>query len=140
MQAVPKRKSVVSWDEYALLGYLEAIAKTQPETKVWNISANMPPVGTDEVSALGHGLTRLARRARILPVISIGNNENGDSRLRPPADCEASIVVGGCIANGDGTPAGWCSSCARGPGPQLMRKPDVANFSELRFIGGVTGC
>lgn len=139
VQAVARRDSLVGLNEYELLGYLEAVARTQPDTKVWNFSANLPALGTDRVSALGEGIAQFARSMRVLPVISIGNFEDGDNRLRPPADCEAALVVGGCVANPDGSHGDWCESCARGLGPQLMQKPDVANFSHLRYIGGATG-
>lgn len=139
VQAVAKPGATTDFNEYDLLGYLEAVAHTQPETKVWNISANLPPLGTDTVSALGDGIAALARATRILPVISIGNREDGDSRLRPPADCEAALVVGGHGVTEEGKPGEWCQSCARGLGPQMMQKPDVSNFSHLRFIGGGTG-
>lgn len=136
VQAIAKRDALVGLNEYDLLGYMEAVARTQPGTKVWNFSANLPPLGTDRVSALGEGLTQFARSMRVLPVVSIGNFEDGDNRLRPPADSEASLVVGGCTANPDGSPGAWCQNCGRGLGPQLMPKPDVSNFSHLRFGGG----
>lgn len=138
VQAVPRPNSGVLTDELDLLDYLSAVAHTQPETRVWNISANVPPIDGDHVSAFGHGLARLARAASILPVVSIGNESGGDRRLQPPADCEAALVVGGCVARPDGSAGAGCPACARGLGPQLMQKPDIANFSELRFIGGVT--
>ena len=138
VQAVPRPNSGVLTNELDLLDYLGAVAQTQPDTRVWNISANVPPIGGDRVSVFGHGLARLARKAAILPVVSIGNASGGDRRLQPPGDCEAAIVVGGCGALPDGTGGNGCPACARGLGPQRMQKPDLGNFSELRFIGGVT--
>jgi hypothetical protein len=138
VQAVPKPNSGLLTDELDLLDYLAAVARTQPTTRVWNISANVPPVDGDHVSVFGHGLAKLARAASILPVVSIGNTSEGDRRLQPPADCEAALVVTGCSALSDGSAGAGCPACARGPGPQLMQKPDVSNFSELRFLGGVT--
>lgn len=138
VQAVPRRNSGVLTDELDLLDYLGAVARTQPDTRVWNISANVPPVDGDRVSVFGHGLAKLARSASILPVVSIGNEAGGDRRLQPPGDCEAALVVGGCTALPDGSAGAGCPACARGLGPQRMQKPDLGNFSELRFIGGVT--
>lgn len=138
VQAVPRQNSGILTDELDLLDYLGAVAREQRGTRVWNISANVPSIDGDRISVFGHGLAMLARAARILPIVSIGNESNGDRRLQPPADCEAAIVVGGCIARPDGTAGSGCPACAMGPGPQRMQKPDLANFSELRFIGGVT--
>ena len=123
-----------------LIDYLDAVARAHPDTRVWNISANQVGPGLDheEVSALGHELTRMARARDILPVISVGNvGPYNSARPNPPADCEAAIVVGGREANEDGNPAHYCSICLRGPGPDGMLKPDVSWFSKLRMIGGV---
>jgi hypothetical protein len=136
VQAVAKPGAATAWDELSLLEYLVAVARQHPEAKVWNISANQDPLGTGRVSVLGDGITRLARAAGIIPVVSIGNVQNGDRRLQPPADSEASLVVGGRQANADGTPGAACPLCVEGWGPEGMLKPDVSWFSNLRLLGG----
>ena len=139
VQAIPHRTSGRRVNEDELIRYLDDVARAHPETRVWNISANQVGLGRDheEVSVLGHELTRIARERNILPVISVGNVESSDSeRPNPPADCEAAIVVGGREADKDGTPAQPCSVCLRGPGPDGMLKPDVSWFSRLRMLGG----
>lgn len=140
VQAVPRERHggrVV--DERDLIDYLAAVVRAHPETKVWNISANQAVEDGElaEVSFLGHELNELARAANILPVISIGN-VRGDTQtqLCPPADCEASITVGGRGADRSGMPGDACPHCVSGPGPDGMLKPDVSWFSQLRMLGG----
>lgn len=137
VQAVPHGN--VSIGDHELIEYLAAVMHEHPETSVWNISANqdISTYDNDEVSALGYGLNELARAANILPVVSIGNGKNSQTRPNPPADCDAAIVVGGRRADPKGYPSGGCPSCLQGPGPDGMLKPDVSWFSELRMIGGV---
>ena len=141
VQAVPHRRSPRRFiDEQELVDYLAAVVRVQPETHVWNISANQEGSGInpDEVSFLGHALHELAREANILPVVSVGNVRRGmGTRPKPPADCEAAITVGGRAADASGNPGGGCPSCLGGPGPDGMLKPDVSWFSQLRMIGGV---
>jgi hypothetical protein len=141
VQAVPNSRGSATFNESELVEYLELVAKAHPDTRVWNISANQNGLVTDpeEVSALGHELALLARKYNLLPVISVGNAGAGNSRrLSPPADCEAAIVVGGREADADGNPSQACSVCLQGPGPDGMLKPDLAWFSNLRMLGGVT--
>lgn len=138
VQAVPRDDAPVDWDEFELIEHLAAVARDHPDAMVWNISANQPPLGTGRVSVLGHMINSLARAAGILPVISVGNVHGGNDQLAPPADCDAALVVGGHRATADGTPGDPCTVCCKGPGPDLMQKPDVSNFSELRVLGGST--
>jgi hypothetical protein len=141
VQAVPHARSTRRFiDEQELIDYLAAVVRAQPETHIWNISANQEGSGLnpDEVSFLGHALHELARAGNILPVVSVGNVRQGmGPRLKPPADCEAAITVGGRAADAGGNPAGGCPNCLGGPGPDGMLKPDVSWFSRLRMIGGV---
>lgn len=140
VQAVPNDTANLQFTERDLIEYLAAVIRDHPETHVWNISANQegPQFDPEEVSALGHEITELARAANILPVVSVGN-VRGTSRTRlfPPADSEAAITVGGRQADDRGRPSAACPHCLGGPGPDGMLKPDVAWFSELRMIGGV---
>jgi subtilase family protein len=141
VQAVASRNSTHQVDEDELVDYLAQVVRDHPDTKVWNISANQDGSGfdPDEVSFLGHEITQIARTANILPVISIGNVSPGNNaKPNPPADCEAGISVGGCVATATGQPGNGCPVCLPGPGPDGMMKPEVSWFSELRMIGGVT--
>jgi Subtilase family len=141
VQAVPHRSANRSFNERELIDYLAAIVRAHPETRVWNISANQEGSGLDpdEVSALGHEISELARAYNILPVISVGNAVPGSGpRPSPPADCEAAITVGGRLADADGNPGDGCPVCLGGPGPDGMLKPDLSWFSQLRAIGGGT--
>ena len=140
VQAVPRKNSIRPLDEQELIDYLDSVAQARPDTRVWNISANQEALGPTqhEVSTLGHELTLLSRKRRILPVVSIGNvGPNNSDRPNPPADCEAAIVVGGRNADDEGNPSNACSVCLCGPGPDGMLKPDVSWFSKLRMLGGV---
>ena len=140
VQAIPHRNSARYVNEDELINYLDAVARAHPDTRVWNISANLvgPSLDHEEVSVLGHELTRISRERDILPVISVGNVGPYNSELpSPPADCEAAIVVGGREADEDGDPSHHCSRCLCGPGPDGMLKPDVSWFSKLRMLGGV---
>ena len=142
VQAIPHRNSTHCVNEDELIDYLDGVARAHPDTRVWNISANQVGLGLDheEVSVLGHELTRIARERDILPVVSVGNvGPYNSERPSPPADCEAAVVVGGREADEDGDPAQHCSVCLGGPGPDGMLKPDVSWFSKLRMLGGVTG-
>jgi hypothetical protein len=139
VQAVP-REGTQTFSDRELLDYLAAVMRAHPETRVWNISANQDAVNDDQVSHLGFALNELSRAANVLPVISLGNRKRGQPLCAaPPADCEAGIAVGGRLANASGKPAAACNVCLVGPGPEGMLKPDLSWFSELRFIGGVTG-
>lgn len=140
VQAVPNKQANRPFQDRELIEYLEAVVRAHPDTHVWNISANQDTTGMDpeEVSLLGHEIAELARAANILPVVSVGNRMKGAlNRPSPPADCEAALTVGGRVADKHGKPAGSCSACVSGPGPDGMLKPDVSWFSELRMIGGV---
>lgn len=125
-----------------LLRYLEDVAqKTASHSKVWNLSFNTVSSLTspDEVSLLGHRLSKLARKYDILPIISAGNiNHNPKSKtLCPPADCEASLTISGRRFNMlTRKPGDKCAFSLKGPAPSGMKKPDLAWYSELRVLGG----
>tara|TARA_R110000868_G_scaffold160909_3_gene390743 strand:+ start:2191 stop:4452 length:2262 start_codon:yes stop_codon:yes gene_type:complete len=120
-----------------LIAYLEAIMMAHPETQVWNFSMNqLEPCDSEQVSYLGHELAKLARRYSKLPVISVGNGN--EHALKPPADCEAALTVGGHLACLQGGPGAACPISLPGPGPCGMLKPDVTNFSHVRAIGGAS--
>ena len=104
-------------------------------TRVWNFSLNLKQdCPLDDVNPLSHDITILARKHKILPIISVGNKP-GD-HLQPPADCEAAITVGGRQHDHVGDPAGECAVSLNGPGPSCMLKPDLSHFSKVRVIGG----
>lgn len=114
------------------------VARHSGDTKVWNLSFSEPVDGGDrlEMSELGHEIHKIAREFDILPVICIGNvDQNNNSRLCPPADCEAALTVGGRIADGV-NPGDACLDCLPGPGPEGLKKPEISWFSTLRGIGG----
>jgi len=121
------------------LSYLREIVRTHSaECKVSNMSFNEATFsgGEEAISELGHGIRAIAREFDILPVISVGNvYSQGHGRVSPPGDCEASLTVGGRIANGE-HPDAHCPTCVTGPGPEGMHKPDVSWFSTLRALGG----
>ena len=140
VQAIPHSNSTRLVNEHDLINYLDGVARAHPDTRVWNISANQVGPGLDheEVSVLGHELTRIARERNILMVVSVGNvGPYNSERPSPPADCEAAVVVGGREADKDGDPAQHCSACLCGPGPDGMLKPDISWFSTLRMLDGV---
>ena len=135
VQAVAKDSAGVFVDPQDFIAYLDGVMAANPDTKVWNFSLNLSETcPLDSVSALGHDITLLTRKHRVLPVISIGNKPG--TRLQPPADCEAAITVGGRLHDGDGDPAGECPISLCGPGPSSMLKPDLSHFSHVRAIGG----
>lgn len=118
-----------------LIAYLEAIMIAHPDTHVWNFSMNqLEQSDWEQVSYLGHELAKLARRYSKLPVVSIGNG--GEFGLKPPADCEAALTVGGHLACPAGAPGEVCPVSLAGPGPCGMLKPEVSNFSHVRALGG----
>jgi len=125
-----------------LLRYLEDVAKkTAGHSKVWNLSFNTDAsqVSNEEVSLLGHKLSKLARKHNILPVISAGNQNHNPATgiLCPPADCEASLSIGGRQFNAlTNKPGEKCLHSLKGPAPAGMKKPDLAWYSELRVLGG----
>lgn len=119
--------------------YLQSvIARHHGSTKVWNFSFNEPVNGEDqlEMSELGHEIHKIAREFDILPVISIGNtDQHNTKRLNPPADCEAALTVGGRIQD-QSRPGAACDVCLPGPGPEGLMKPEISWFSSLRGLGG----
>lgn len=142
-QAICKDSAPKSPNQRQLLKYLDQVAQlTSNQAKVWNLSFNQVASKNpkDEVSYLGHEISKLARKYNILPVISAGNS-NHNPKLKlicPPADCEAALTISGRNYDSSTTPLGnGCKLSLRGPSPAGMRKPDLSWFSELRMIGGV---
>ena len=120
--------------------HLDKAIKDNPETKVWNFSVN----SSDEcdfhgVSVIGHMIAGLARKHKILPIISAGNKEaHEDLRIAPPSDCEAGLVVAGRTHDSKGMVHMACAKSRIGLGPDEMLKPDMSWFSTVKVIGGNT--
>lgn len=129
-------------NHHQLLRYLEDVAqKTSEYSKVWNLSFNTVAslISKEEVSLLGHRLSKLARKYKILPIISIGNQDHNPATgiMCPPADCEASLSISGRQFNAlTKKPGEKCLHSLKGPAPAGMKKPDLAWYSELRVLGG----
>lgn len=138
VQAVVKRGSRVFVDPQDFVVYLDSVMAANPDTRVWNLSLNQPyACDLEAVSAFGHDIALLARKHSVLPIISVGNlGDKPETRLQPPADCEAAITVGGRIHDDSGAPAGECPVSLRGPGPSSMLKPELSHFSRVRALGG----
>ena len=135
VQAVARRDARAFVDPQDFIAYLDGVMAGNPDTRVWNFSLNqLEACQLDSVSPLGHDIALLARKHRILPVISIGNKPG--IRLQPPADCEAGITVGGRLHGNNGAPGGECPVSLCGPGPSSMLKPDLSHFSHVRALGG----
>lgn len=144
IQAVPAPDvHNIPFEEDTLFEYLDELMQSHPETKVWNFSANLPfECDEHQVSSLADGLRKLARKHKILPVISAGNIFNGDIKISPPADCESAVVVSGRKYNNKGQlKLDYCDISRRGLGPHGALKPDISSFSTVRVLGGkeVTG-
>lgn len=140
VQAINKRNIPVQPTSQQFINYLRDVAeKTKEVSSVWNLSFNegSPTFSSSEISYLGHEINKIAREFNILPVISIGNvSQENDSRLCPPADCEAALTVSGRKADSKGMPDVPCPHSLRGPAPGGMKKPELSWFSTLRMIGG----
>jgi hypothetical protein len=139
IQVIARPGSPVPHNPQALIAYLDSVIARHPDTRVWNLSWNeQASVDPDLVSALGHDLRVLARKHRVLFVISAGNVSGtyGD-HVAPPADCEAALVVGARRFNEDGTLGGYCEETLPGYGPELQLVPHVSSFSPLRLLGGI---
>lgn len=135
VQAVARQDVPAFVDPQDFVAYLDGVMAANPDTRVWNFSLNQRQAcPLDSVSPLGHDIALLARKYRVLPVISVGNKP-GD-RLQPPADCEAAVTVGGRLHGDNGAPAGECPVSLCGPGPSSMLKPDLSHFSHVRALGG----
>lgn len=135
VQAVPRESAQALIDPQDFIVYLDSVMTANPDTRVWNFSLNQKQeCPLDSVSQLGHDIALLARKHRVLPVISIGNKPG--NRLQPPADCEAAITIGGRLHGDNGAPAGVCPVSLVGPGPSSMLKPDLSHFSHVRALGG----
>lgn len=135
---VPRKGSGQATNPAQLVAYLDAVIRRHPDTKVWNISFNeVYSIDLNYVSFLGHELALLARRHRVLFVISVGNQPaTQGSLLAPPADCEAALVVAGRMHAPDGSVAERCTASLPGPGPQGQLRPDLSYYSTLRLLGG----
>src|SRR5262249_40662610 len=119
VQAVARKGVRASIDPQDFIAYLDGVMAANLDTRVWNFSLNQPePCALDSVSPLGHDIALLARKHRVLPIISIGNKPG--ARLQPPSDCEAAISVGGRLHGDNGAPAGECPISLSGPGPASM--------------------
>ncbi|MCP9308730.1 S8 family peptidase [Zymomonas mobilis] len=139
VQAIPKSGSRFICNPVNLINHLDKLANHHPDAQVWNLSFNevSPQQDLVKVSFLGHKIRELARKYKILPVISIGNkNGSSSDQLCAPADCEAAITVGGRTKNILGQPSVADTMMLKGPGPDGMLKPDMSWFSELRVLGG----
>jgi hypothetical protein len=137
-QSLARDGARVRHDAARLISYIENTIAHHPETRVWNLSWNERAAADPVlVSALGHEIALIARRHKVLFVISAGNvsGTQGD-RIAPPADCEAALVVGGRQFNG--TRFGEiCPQSLPGFGPELQLVPHVTTYSPLRVLGGV---
>lgn len=139
-QAISKKGTPKEPTPDQFLAYLRDVARLSAgRAKVWNLSFNeiAPSSNLEEVSYLGHKISKLAREFNILPIISAGNISLGNSDiLCPPADCEAALTVGGRLADKNGAPSRSCPNSLRGPAAGGMKKPDLSWFSTLRMLGG----
>lgn len=136
-QAVARPGSPATiFDHEGFLNYLDVLMGANRDTRVWNYSMNFAlECLPDFVDPISHEIAVLARKYEVLPVISIGNGIG--TMLKPPADCEAAVTVGGRLADLTGESDGECPDTSRGPGPAGMLKPELANFSNVQVIGGL---
>ncbi|EOG5627010.1 TPA: S8 family peptidase [Pseudomonas aeruginosa] len=141
-QAICKSSVPKTPNHRQLLNYLYQVAdQTSNYSKVWNMSFNLVASmdSKEEVSYLGHEISKLARKYNILPVISAGNIDHNPytKTLCPPADCEASLTISGRDFDvRNNIPGEACKLSLRGPAPAGMKKPDLSWYSKLRMIGG----
>jgi hypothetical protein len=137
-QAIARWGSPLPHNPAEFISYIERTVSRHPETKVWNLSWNeTASVKPDLVSALGHDLSAISRKYRILFVIAAGNVSNTmGNHVAPPADCEAALVVGGRQMNLVGEPGEGCPESLMGHGPELQLVPQVTSFSPMRLLGG----
>ncbi|KPF82731.1 hypothetical protein IP70_19930 [alpha proteobacterium AAP38] len=121
-----------------LLAYLDRVIAAHPDTKVWNISANVPAAcDRMRVSEFGHQMSQLARKHGVVFVISSGNRSEGtEERVAPPADAEAAITVSGRLHDEVGRVGNPCPISRVGLGPEGMLKPELSWFSRQRLLGG----
>lgn len=137
VQAVPHPASTFPLPHDHTLAHIENAFIANPETHVWNLSANIEKACDEyDVSELGHGLAEIARRHNKLLVISAGNRSGSSHRVAPPADCEAALVVAGRSHDENGAVKGACDVSRIGLGPEGMLKPETSWFSSLRVLGG----
>lgn len=137
VQAVPKRGTNAVILEQDLLDAISQMSVRYRDVRVWNFSFNYEESEeTEFVSSLGHELGIIARTAKCLPIISIGNESGGHNKLLPPGDCEAALTIGGRITTQHGKVGNHCPKCCVGPGPQGMLKPELSSHSRLTVSGG----
>ncbi|MGI4796712.1 MAG: S8 family serine peptidase [Janthinobacterium lividum] len=132
---VPRSPYRGPWALDCFLFYLDGVLANHPDTKVWNLSANSPyPCASDRVSDLGYGLSLLARRHRVLFVISTGNRDPDVAEIiAPPADSDSAITVGGRMHDVGGGVSEACVVSRTGRGPDDMLKPELSWFSVQRI-------
>lgn len=136
-QAVARLGAPVQFRPDEFLLYLNDAMAIHRDTRVWNISANLPEACDQwNVSYFGHMLSLVARRYDNNVVISAGNRDGDDKQLSPPADSEAAITVSGRLHFSDGSVAGPCPESRVGLGPDGMLKPDASWFSNHAFGDG----
>lgn len=141
-QAICKSSAPKSPNNSQLVDYLEEVArKTKKHSRVWNLSFNQTIKNnkTDEVSYLGHQISKISRKHGILPIISIGNTDHNfiDSSLCPPADCESALTISARNFDNKNELGSASDYSLHGPGPAGMIKPDLSWFGTLRVIGGI---
>ncbi|GLI95227.1 S8 family serine peptidase [Methylocystis echinoides] len=131
VQAVAAAGKPWSFNPSEFLRHVASAMANHPDTRVWNISANLAEACDDfDVSPLAHALAQITRRFGNTLVISAGNRDDTDEcRISPPADCEAAIVVTGRQHDRRGRVAGACPACRTGLGPDNMLKPELSWFS-----------
>lgn len=139
VQMLPQRGvgALVTYDE--MFAHVERAFRDHPEVNVWNLSANIDRDCDEfEVSEPGHRLSQLCRLYNKLLVISAGNRGPNGSRVAPPSDCEAGLIVSGRENDGSGNVGGACSISRMGLGPEGMLVPEISWFSRHRVLGGAT--
>ncbi|WP_353935353.1 S8 family serine peptidase [uncultured Sphingomonas sp.] len=137
VQAVPKPGSGIGLLDADIVSHVEEAFKAHPDTHIWNLSANIDKDCDDyDVSDLGRGLARISRENNKLLVVSAGNRNSAGSKIAPPADCEAALVVSGRINDKSGLVAGACAKLRVGYRPEGMLKPETSWFSRHRVVGG----
>lgn len=138
VQAVPREEANFHLPIEAVAAALDKAMSDQPETMVWNLSANYDQSAAKfDVSQAGHLLGQIARKHDRLLVISAGNRLDGEAKtIAPPADCEAALVVAGRAPNLLHEPGEACPISRTAFGPDFMTKPDLSWYSEHRVLGG----
>lgn len=137
VQAVASDNAPFPFVPNRFLRHVASAMARHRDTRVWNVSANLPGACDDvDVSPLAHALARIAREFDNTLVISAGNRDGDDCRISPPADCEAGIVVTGRLHDRRGRVAGACPECRTGLGPDNMLKPELSWYSNHALPDG----